>query len=1212
MASSSLSPMDEIYSLYSQPAMTRANTASTSEPLPTPLDGLLSRRGSKQGVSGPRKMNARRDNDMVRVYSQTSDPARSHYGDRPLDAVPEMQEYSAEPYEDYFSLPYPGTAQPVLEPPPLLRRKSTKDLIDRFESMYSGSSSSGPRSNPSAASGRVSRDLSPVPTEKTSKKRSPLRQSIRNFISLISKKGKSSSKDNSDGLSLVQSIDKLLPKIPALDPFLDVPAASFRQQDGSQSTVCTSPTYALFSGPVLHLSRRSNIMSPVLPVWTTCDAVLHAHHILLTTHTSRGTPTTEIVSLTGCTDVRSVPSRELADEEYGLLPTQTSVENPKVFEVCFAGRDPERFAASSVKGRAAWVSAIWDVILHAQEQSISERNKSQVDLLLKVDATLSAEGYTGTASPAPSDNRTSSLLDAYNEPSPQSASQPPERGLPRFPEAADRCATPDRHPETVPDLAQRLALSVDTSPGRLARTPSSTPSPSILHLGQMSVVKQRLAAMQSKTSSSGSASASSSSRASQSQSSALTPSTRLTTPASSQYGGTRLTTPVGSQYSGSSTSRRQRSSEVSERPRSTHLAAPESDTASRLTSPVSAVSDGSAYSPASTRPKSAFRLREEMRMRDKALSMSGRTDSVVEREMGMEMETPTAPTMERGPSLASSTLDRPPSQLSPLDRPHSQLSASTNDEDMAALLDVMDVHAELQQNHVAAVGEQVAAVHASVQGLAADVRTAHRDARQVVDMRGMLETLANTIARNEIVRSAPAPGLGEESERHVLEVLEDIRMNLKVDLPTVVRMLREIKATTSVPTQTLANEKPSISGLPTESSVPPAEMLAVNDKLDALMAICKQLNIARPGPTPAPAVRRPPTPAPVFPPAASPRPDGAQKSELEPESSGGIQETDSAEEAVMKDESAPAATELSRSAIVSGSSDKPPTPEELQEILTLLRTDQNQRTVQMEQQADSVRYLNELNTWLEAFVSSGTAQIQDVAAGVKQLCRELGTGDDDDTTEMADVGAGGDGGEGGPPKTIMGDLRRFLVDSEARGRDTAKLQTTVDGLIAAMNEDMRKNAEMRNAYTTESVIGFIDRQRQDQERMLRAIAAELSNDIKGERLRFVEAMKEATAINVQIHVEEFKKELTREVLLMTQDVSRLQRERQTLEQQIADLFAFYSKQKQAGAAENQMTRSHAMPRPESVRPSHSSHSQPPPPERPKSHRALPNPPPGQN
>ena len=75
-------------------------------------------------------------------------------------------------------------------------------------------------------------------------------------------------------------------------------------------------------------------------------------------------------------------------------------------------------------------------------------------------------------------------------------------------------------------------------------------------------------------------------------------------------------------------------------------------------------------------------------------------------------------------------------------------------------------------------------------------------------------------------------------------------------------------------------------------------------------------------------------------------------------------------------------------------------------------------------------------------------------------------------------------------------------------------------------------------------------------------------------------MKEATAINVQgkifskihaelttdlrcdpVHVEEFKKELSKEVMMMTCEVGRLQRERQMLEQQIADLFAFFAKQR---------------------------------------------------
>jgi len=47
-----------------------------------------------------------------------------------------------------------------------------------------------------------------------------------------------------------------------------------------------------------------------------------------------------------------------------------------------------------------------------------------------------------------------------------------------------------------------------------------------------------------------------------------------------------------------------------------------------------------------------------------------------------------------------------------------------------------------------------------------------------------------------------------------------------------------------------------------------------------------------------------------------------------------------------------------------------------------------------------------------------------------------------------------------------------------------------------------------------------------------------------------------------VHVDQFKKELTREVMAMTQDVERLQRERHGVENQIAELLAFYSKQKQ--------------------------------------------------
>ncbi|KAH9951555.1 hypothetical protein B0H21DRAFT_880399 [Amylocystis lapponica] len=227
-----------------------------------------------------------------------------------------------------------------------------------------------------------------------------------------------------------------------------------------------------------------------------------------------------------------------------------------------------------------------------------------------------------------------------------------------------------------------------------------------------------------------------------------------------------------------------------------------------------------------------------------------------------------------------------------------------------------------------------------------------------------------------------------------------------------------------------------------------------------------------------------------------------------------------------------------------------------QEILTLLQGAQSQWDAQSTQQADSIRYLNELNSWLEAFVNHGTSHMENVAAGVQQLCKGLGP------LEIQPPGEDGEAQPGG----LLGEVRRLLAETKSRDDNSVALHTSVNGLLGAVQEDLRRNADTRNVLTTESVAGLIDQQRQDHERMLRDLANELSDEIRGERLRFVEAMKEATAINVQIHVEEFKKELTREVLVMTQEVGRLQRERQTIEQQIADLFAFYAKQKKSGGS----------------------------------------------
>lgn len=48
----------------------------------------------------------------------------------------------------------------------------------------------------------------------------------------------------------------------------------------------------------------------------------------------------------------------------------------------------------------------------------------------------------------------------------------------------------------------------------------------------------------------------------------------------------------------------------------------------------------------------------------------------------------------------------------------------------------------------------------------------------------------------------------------------------------------------------------------------------------------------------------------------------------------------------------------------------------------------------------------------------------------------------------------------------------------------------------------------------DQVVGLMAQQRQDNEMLLRALATDLTSEIRGERIRFVEAMQQATSVNV--------------------------------------------------------------------------------------------------
>ncbi|EJT98060.1 hypothetical protein DACRYDRAFT_118834 [Dacryopinax primogenitus] len=178
------------------------------------------------------------------------------------------------------------------------------------------------------------------------------------------------------------------------------------------------------------------------------------------------------------------------------------------------------------------------------------------------------------------------------------------------------------------------------------------------------------------------------------------------------------------------------------------------------------------------------------------------------------------------------------------------------------------------------------------------------------------------------------------------------------------------------------------------------------------------------------------------------------------------------------------------------------------------------------QQTDTIRYLNELNPWLQKLAL--TAEKGDeVPAELQRIAKALGI------------------------------ERPKPQDGEEVAKEGPSFVTHVIDKLDGIRAIVDANQQSREAMN--AVLKTLAEQRQEQEKLLRSVAAELSNDIRGERLRFVDAMKEATTLNVQVHLEEFKKQLNHEVFRMTQDVGHLRDDKMKLEQAIAELFAIKAK-----------------------------------------------------
>lgn len=224
----------------------------------------------------------------------------------------------------------------------LQHRGSTKQLIGRYESM----NNSPPRLGESRFVYAYSGKPLAVPVQRASyvsqkKEKSPIRRSFRNLFSVFKKAtggGKGGTHDD----------------LPTVPPALSI----FKNPSSSR------PTPGVFSGPLLYLWHPRYLSeAPISPRWITCTAILENDRITIASTDPQSSPALHSIYLSRCSDVRSLTVQQLDPSENILLQQTKDIDELRVFEILFEGRAREKFAATSVRERAGWVSAIWCVLI---------------------------------------------------------------------------------------------------------------------------------------------------------------------------------------------------------------------------------------------------------------------------------------------------------------------------------------------------------------------------------------------------------------------------------------------------------------------------------------------------------------------------------------------------------------------------------------------------------------------------------------------------------------------------------------------------------------------------------------------------------------------------------------------------------------------------------------------------------------------------------
>ena len=170
------------------------------------------------------------------------------------------------------------------------------------------------------------------------KEKSPIRQSIKNLLSVLKKGTIGLSKKSDDKLG----VPYVGPQSKEEESKLEWPTSQVRKTGKKQT------------GSLLYLAGEQGSLA-----WTTCNVTLEGNKIVVASFTPNMDLYVHEIVLSHCADIYSLSHAQLNADEAALLHAMPDGAKMKVFEILFKGRSKEKFAAKTVRERAGWISAIW-------------------------------------------------------------------------------------------------------------------------------------------------------------------------------------------------------------------------------------------------------------------------------------------------------------------------------------------------------------------------------------------------------------------------------------------------------------------------------------------------------------------------------------------------------------------------------------------------------------------------------------------------------------------------------------------------------------------------------------------------------------------------------------------------------------------------------------------------------------------------------------